>query len=177
MKRLGLFFAVAAVAAGGLLGRAVEPAAQPEKIGLYDSRSLAIAYAGSAVFAQQLNALRAEHKKAVAENNTKRAAELQMQGRTGQAQLHSQGFGTASVTNLLAQIKDKLPEIMKTAGVTALVSKWDAATLAQHKDAARVDVTLVLINAFQPTDRQRQFALDIQQHPPISAQELEKHKE
>ena len=36
-----------------------------------------------------------------------------------------QGFSTAPVTNILEQIKDKLPAINNKAGVSVLLSKWD----------------------------------------------------
>ena len=87
--------------------------------------------------------------------------------------MHTQGFSTAPVTNILDQIKDKLPAIKEEAGVSGLVSKWDKDGLAQHKDADLVDVTMALVDAFSPSERQRQSAIDIQKHKPISLEQAQ----
>ncbi len=64
-------------------------------------------------------------------------------------------------------IKDQMPEIAKAADVGLIVSKWDKDTLARYKSAELVDVTMALVDAFQPNDRQRQSAIEIQKHEPI----------
>lgn len=138
------------------------------RVGTYDSRSVAIAFAGSAPFNQWLSGLRAERAKAMAAGDQKRVAELEAEGASSQRRMHMQGFSTAPVTNILDQIKDKLPAIKEKAGVAVLVSKWDTAALAQYRDADFVDVTEALIDALNPTERQRQSALEIQKHKPIS---------
>jgi hypothetical protein len=55
-----------------------------------------------------------------------------------------------------------------------LVSKWDEETLAQYPSAELVDVTMRLVDAFQPTERQRQHAIGIQTQEPIPLDEAEK---
>lgn len=141
------------------------------RVGIYDSRAVAVAFAGSAAFNKWLGDLKAEHEKAKASGDQKRLAELGAEGAARQRQLHMQGFSTAPVTNILDQIKSKLPAIKEKAGVSALVSKWDKTGLAQHKDAVLVDVTTALVDAFSPSERQRKGAIDIQKHKPISLEE------
>src|SRR5215469_3346113 len=85
-----------------------------------------------------------------------------------------QGFSTAPVDELLLHITNALAEIQKTAGVTSFISKWDEAGLKKHAGAERVDVTMKLVDAFQPNERQRKFAIEVQNRKPLS---LEQAKE
>lgn len=87
--------------------------------------------------------------------------------------MHIQGFSTAPVDNILDHIKDRLSAIKEKAGVTALVSKWDKAGLAKYKDAELVDVTMALVDAFNPSDRQRKSASEIQKNDPIPLEQAE----
>ena len=91
--------------------------------------------------------------------------------------MHKQAFSTAPVTNILEMIKDRLPAIREDAGVHMLVSRWDKAALAKYKHAQTVDVTVPLIGALNPTERQRQSAIEIQKHEPIPLQKAEKIKQ
>ncbi|HEY1207486.1 MAG: hypothetical protein ABSH46_05505 [Bryobacteraceae bacterium] len=156
---------------------AQEPAAKV-RVGIYDSRAIAVAFGGSEAFqastGKQLAALRAEYNEAKAAGNQKRVAELEAQGKAQQVLLHKQGFSTAPVDDILDHIKDKIPGIAKAAGVGPIVSKWDKDALAKYKSAELVDVTMPLVNAFHPIERQLKFAIEIQKQPPISLEEAEK---
>ena len=153
------------------------PANSKERIGVYDSRAVAVAYAGSAVHNKSLSVPIAEHQKAKAAGDRKRLAELELEGAARQTLMHKQAFSTAPVDNILEQIKAGLPAIMEKAGVSALVSKWDKDSLAKHPSAELVDVTSALIDAFNPNDRQRKRALEIQKHAPIPFEQAEKIKD
>jgi len=147
------------------------------RVGIYDSRAVAVAFAGSAAFNRWLGNLKAEHEKAKASGDQKRVAELEAEGAARQRLLHMQGFSTAPVTNILDQIKDKLPAINEKAGVRVLLSKWDKDALARYKDADLVDVTMALVDAFSPSERQRKSAIAIQEHKPISLEEAKQIKD
>lgn len=116
----------------------------------------------------------AEHQKAKANGDTKRVKELEAEGKARQKRAHTQGFSTAPVDDLLEHIKDQLPEIKTRAGVSVLISKWDKQELAKHPSAQQVDVTLALVDAFKPSEKQRKSAIQIQQHKPISIREAER---
>ena len=144
-----------------------------KRIGVYDSRAIAVAFAGSEIFNKWMSALREEHKKAKAAGDQERVAELEAEGAERQKLMHKQGFSTAPVDNILEQIEDRLPAIKQEAGVGGLVSKWDKDTLAKRPFAERVDVTMEMIDAFNPNDRQRKSAIEIQKHKPISLNQAE----
>jgi hypothetical protein len=147
------------------------------RVGVYDSRAIAVAFGDSEAWqastGKQL-AMRAEYNAAKAAGNQKRVAELEAQGKAQQTLVHKQGFSTAPVDDILKNIQDKLPEIAKAAGVSAIVSKWDKDALAKYQSAELVDITMPLVNAFHPTERQLKFAIDIQKQAPISLEEAEK---
>ena len=145
-----------------------------ERIGVYDSRSVAIAFAGSDAHKRWMAPLVEEHKKAKAAGDTERARELEAEGRARQRRAHTQGFATAPVDDILKHIEDQLPAIKTQAGVSLLVSKWDKETLKKHRAAEQVDVTPALIDAFNPSEKQRKAALEIQQKKPISIRQAEK---
>ena len=147
------------------------------RVGIYDSRAVAVAFAGSAAFNRWMGDLKAEHGKAKASGDQERAAELEAEGAARQRLLHMQAFSTGQVTNLLDQVKDKLPAIHEKAGVSVLVSKWDKDGLARYKDAELVDVTMALVDAFSPSERQRKSAIAIQEHKPISLDQAERIKD
>ncbi len=163
------------------LALAGEPAAKPAdakvRIGVYDSRAIVVAFFGSEVFkafdGKELADKKAEYDKAKAEGNQTRVAELEAWGKALQIRLHKQGFSTAPVDDILKHIKDKMPEIAKSAGVGPIVSKWDKETLAKYESAERVDITMALVDAFRPTEGQRKAAIDIQKKTPISLKEAE----
>jgi len=142
-----------------------------ERVGIYDSRSIAVAFAGSAAQEQELRELKAAHQKARTADDRKEMARLEAEGKAMQQKAHQQAFSTAPVDDLLAHITNALPDIQKAARVTALISKWDQAELKKHPGAETVDVTVPLIDAFHPNERQRKHALDIQKQKPISLEQ------
>jgi hypothetical protein len=147
------------------------------RIGVYDSRSVAITWPGTQSFLQSMASLRAEYQKAKDAGDQKRVAELEAEGEARQQLLHMQAFSTAPVDDILAHIEDSLPGIKESAGVTMLVSRWDKETLAKYPSAELVDVTMMLVDAFQPTELQRQRAVEIQETEPISLEDAQKIKD
>lgn len=164
------------LATTAMAGETTAPQAEVKlRVGVYDSRAIAIAFIGSPAYkasaGRKMDEMMAERVKAKAEGNQKRVAEIDAWGRAQQVALHKQGFSTAPVDEMLVHIKDQIPEIARTAGVGPIVSKWDKETLAKYKSAERVDVTMALVDAFKPSDQQRETALAIQQHAPVSLEQ------
>jgi hypothetical protein len=148
-----------------------------ERIGIYDSRAVAVAFAGSPAHEKQLRQLMAEQKRAKEAGELETVANLEAEAKARQVKAHKQAFSTASVEDILVHITDLLPEIQKTAGVTAIVSKWDETGLKKHSGAETVDVTMRLVDAFQPNERQRKSAVEIQMHKPIPLEQAERIKD
>lgn len=160
-----------ALAAGAANLRATETNAVP-RIGIYDSRAVAYAWFNSARRQQELKQQFAAVKTARAAGDTNRLARLGAALRRQQDEIHREVFSTAPAAEALAEIKDRLPEIQKSAGVTALVSQWDRAALHQHPGAGQVDVTGALVREFiTPTARQEKTISELQKAKPLPLDE------
>lgn len=142
-----------------------------ERIGVYDSRAVAVAYAGSTWQVKKMKDLTVQLKKAREAADTNRVSQLEAEGRAWQSDLKQQGFGTAPVDDLLAEIASDLPRIFEAAGVTGIISKWNKTELDKHPHAVRVDVTMRLVDAFQPNETQRRRAIEIQKTKPQKIKE------
>lgn len=140
------------------------------RIGVYDSRAIAVAWGNSAEFSKSLDAARADYKKAQAAKDDKRAKEIGNQMKAQQRRLHEQGFSTGSVANIMAKIKDSLPAVAKKAGVEVIVSKWEVNY--QSPGIKVVDVTDDLMALFHPSARGLKWAKDIQTHPPVPIEQI-----
>lgn len=143
-------------------------AAPAERIGVYDSRAVAVAYVDSMAFKKWLAEMKGKRDRANMSGNQKQVKKIENEIIARQQLMHKQGFGTEPVDDILSQINDKLPAIKKKAGVDAIVSKWDKNALEQHAAAGQVDVTTMLIDALNPGEKQRKAALDIQKSEPVS---------
>lgn len=158
-----------------------EPAKKETRIGIYDSRAVAVAFVGSEVYkatdGRKLADMLTEFKKAEAEGNGARLEELKAWGAAQQKLLHNQVFSTAPVDNILAHVKDAVLKIEQDAGVTAIVSKWDTTALAQYKHAQQVDLTMLLVDAVKPNATQKKSAIEIQNSAPLSLEEMQHHKD
>lgn len=146
------------------------------RIGTYDSRAIAVAFSGSPAFKQRMVDLKDRHDKAEAAGDKKLIAKLKAEARAQQKMAHRQAFSTAPVDDILKHIAAQLPKIKKDAGVAAIVSKWNIEALAKHKSAERVDVTMRLVEALEPNERQKKIAIAIQEHEPVPIEEMKDHR-
>ncbi|MBN2457453.1 MAG: hypothetical protein JXB29_13125 [Sedimentisphaerales bacterium] len=141
------------------------------RVGIYDSRAVAIAFAYSEF--NGIDAKMAEMEKAKADGDTKKIAELQAWGPAQQARLHRQGFSTTPVDDILEHIRDELPQIAKDANVTTLVSKWDKKTLKRYRSAELIDVTDLIVAPFNPDEKQLKAIEQLKKKKPIPLWQLE----
>ena len=137
------------------------------RIGTYDSRAVAGAYAASrfnpvAAKMKELEAAKAAH-------DQHKVAELEAWGPAFQKALHRQGFGRVPVDDLLSQVRDRLPEAARKAGVQAIVfaSDWNAESVQV------VDVTSEVVELFEPTERTLATIAELRKTAPLGLDELE----
>lgn len=151
-----------------------------KRIGTYDSRAIAVAFVGSEIYrataGKKMAEVMTELRKAESEGDQEQIRELKDWGKARQELRHRQGFSTAPVDDILAHISKKLPGIRKRTGVDLLVSKWDAKTLAKYKSAEQIDVTMSLVDAFNPNERQKGRAISVQKHNPVPLEKMQKHE-
>lgn len=140
------------------------------RVGVYDSRAIAVAYAGSSEFAATLKQAKADYQTAKQANDEKRMAEIRNRMKLQQRRMHEQGFSTGSVASIMDSIKDSLPAVAKSAGVDLIVSKWEVNY--QSSPVKTVDVTDKLVALFHPNERSAKWAKEIQQKPPIPIEDI-----
>jgi len=142
-----------------------QQSSQTVKIGIYDSRAVAIAYSNSDSFQKDIGNLMTQYKKAKEENNTKLVEALEKEGQFQQQLLHEQTFSVGTVSNIIDKIKDKLQEIAKNTGVSLIISKWEVA----YKDPSLeyIDVTSQIVDLFSPSKQTLKWIKDLQQQTPI----------
>lgn len=161
----GLPLLMTIVAAGTALG-----AEKPIRIGVYDSRAVAVAFGRSPECAQSFQKIRADFDKARADKDEARMKELENAGSWAQIRLHQQGFSTAGVANILAKVKDQLPAVAREAGVVAIVSKWETPYLDPSIEI--VDITLPVARLFHPDEQTLEILEEMKSQDPIPFDEL-----
>lgn len=178
MTKFKMTCVVINVVLAGLAGYTTVGAQQSEentsgskvRIGTFDSRALAVAYARSEAFGHYMKGLRAEYEKAKAEGDEKRVKELEAEGPALQELLHKQGFSTWPVDNILEQIKGRIPEIAKQADVEVIVSKWDI--VYQRSGLEFVDITDLMVKPFDPNEETLKILKELQNQDPVPLEEL-----
>ena len=159
------------------------PAGQPGRetggagvrIGVYDSRSIAVAAVGSDYYAKHIQPLEEAFREAKNDGNDELVKELEPKVWARRKQSHRQAFSIAPVDEMLEYIKDDLPGITAKAKVGPIISKWDKDALAKYTSASQVDITMLLVEAFKPKAKSLKWAKEIQDKPPVPMKELEEH--
>jgi len=149
------------------------PKQMKTRVGIYDSRAVAVAYIHSEQFKKIMQAKMAEMKKAKTAGDEEKIKELDNWGKAQQAKVHRQGFSTAPVDDILEHIKDNLPQIAEDANVITLVSKWDKKTLKQYKSAELVDVTAMIVTPFGPCEKVLKTIDQLKEEKPMPLWQLE----
>jgi len=167
MKQLAVVLAGALIPALAMQAQTAKPSC---RIGVFDSRAVALAWARSDEGEEVVRQLRAEYEKAKAANDEKRVKELEQEGQWHQVRLHQMGFSTGPVADILAKVKDKLPGIARQERVTAIVSKWELPYAEQGVEL--VDVTLPLVKLFNPSEQVLKWIEEMKNQPPVPFDKL-----
>jgi hypothetical protein len=140
------------------------------RIGVYDSRAVAVAYANSPEFGESLNGMRAEHQKAKAAKDEKTMKQIEARMKLRQLRMHEQGFSTGSVADIMAKVKGALPDVARKAGVQAIVSKWELNY--QSPEVETVDVTDEVAGLFHASDKGRKWVKEIRAKAPVPMDDI-----
>jgi hypothetical protein len=140
------------------------------KIGTYDSRIVTFAWSRSDFFKQHQMKWGQQNDSATKANDSARIKELGVQAMSYQHLLHQMVFSNGSAGCITVLIKDKLPELARTAGVTVILSKWEL----NYSDPSieLVDLTSQVAQLFQPKENIDKMAADISGQPPVPIDEM-----
>lgn len=140
------------------------------RIGVYDSRVIAVAYGNSPEFQETLKPIMAEYQKAKEAKDEKRMKEIDAKMKLKQRRLHEQGFSTGSVIGIMATVKDSLPAVARDAGVDVIVSKWEVNY--QSPNVELVDVTDKVAALFHTSERGKKWLKQIPEKAPLPMEQI-----
>ncbi len=140
------------------------------KIGTYDSRIVTFAWSRSDAFNQHMKKFNQQVDSAEKAHDSARVKELTVGIISYQHLLHQMVFSNGSAGMLLVLVKDKLPELAKTAGVSSIVSKWELNF--SDPSVETVDVTDQVVKLFIPKENIENMAGEIRKQNPIPMEEL-----
>ncbi len=155
---------------------AAAPAAEKQeeqsnpKIGVYDSRVVALAYYRSTRQMARLSRIQQEYNKAKADDNKKRMQELEKEGPWNQVRMHQQVFSTAGISHITAQISDEIKTMAREAGVMAVVSRWEMPYLGAG--VTTVDLTLAMAKLFNPDEKTLKIMESMKNQEPVPFDKL-----
>lgn len=180
MRRTVTILVACAVILGGMavMGqdkKATSDSSQTKKIriGTYDNRAIAIAWGNSKY--NPVGEKMKELEKAKAEGNAEKVKELEEWGPRMQRKLHRQGFGKVPVDDLLAAVKDRLPEVAKKTGVVAIV--WQSDFAGENVEV--VDISQELVKLFDPSEKVLRWTDPdaLKKNPPLDLEFIEKNQD
>ncbi len=137
------------------------------RIGTYDSRAIAIAYARSAYL--PLVEKTREFDLAEAAGDTVKMHEINDFMEALQRQLHRQGFSRAPVDDLLEPVAHMMPGLAAERGVDAIV--WFCDYVGEGVEI--VDVTMDLVGLCDPTAETLDMCSKLGSYEPVSLDELD----
>lgn len=136
------------------------------RVGTYDSRAIAIAWATSKY--NPVTEKRRELDAARKAGDANKVKELEAWGPAQQRLLHFQGFGRVPVGDLLLPVKDGVSKVARENRLAAITMQCDL--VAPNVEV--VDVTDALVGLFHPTDRTRQTIRSMKDVKPLGLLEL-----
>jgi hypothetical protein len=143
-----------------------EPTSKKIRIGIYDNRAIAVAYAPSKFnpVAEKMKI----YKQAQADGDQAKAKELEQWGKTHQRQLHFQGFGHVPVGDLLEPLNEQIAQLAKAKRLAAITMNCEFVS----DSVELVDVTDDLVKLFQPSEKTLERVAEIRKTEPLSLAEL-----
>lgn len=149
------------------IGAMPTPEAGIVRIGVYDSRGVAIAWAQSEH--NDTRGKKAAHQKAADEGDEARVAELERWGAMRQRKMHFQGFGSYPVDAYIAEIRDRLPALLERRGLDAIV--WKHHAHRERVEIVDVTVDLMVLLGMDPA-RAEETAREMSKHQPLDFETL-----
>jgi hypothetical protein len=136
------------------------------RIGTYDNRAIAVAYAASSF--NPVSEKMRDQKEAKAAGDTAKVKELEAWGKNFQRQLHFQGFGHTPVGDLLAPVKEGVASYAAAQNLAAIVMECDYTA----PGVETVDVTDALVALYAPTPKTLENVRMVRAAKPVSLVEL-----
>lgn len=133
------------------------------KVGVYDSRAVALAYGRSSEFEARIDRMRAERAEAEAAGDSTRVEELNEEGPWLQERMHMQVFGNLPVDDILEGRGEMIAEVARSTGVDVIVP-----SVAWSGDGVEiVDVTEAFAEQFGVDEQTLQMVRQVRDVEPV----------
>ncbi len=136
------------------------------RIGVYDTRAIAIAWAASEY--NPVKEKRAALEAAKKAGDLQKVKELEAWGPAHQRLLHFQGFGRVPVGDLLQPVKKEIARLAREKGLAAIAMECDHAA----SNVEVVDITEALVELYKPSNRTRQIVREMKDDKPLGLLEV-----
>jgi hypothetical protein len=142
------------------------PAKETLRVGTFDSRVIAHAYAHSEMAKPMISDMSKKYILAKKEGNE----ELRIELKALQQVMQQQAFSIACVADILKKVEAELPKVAEEAGVDIIVSKWEV--MFKNPSVESVDVTAHLVKLFNPSESGLKEIESYKEQPPVPLLDL-----
>lgn len=136
-----------------------------QRIGVYDSRAIAICWFQSEDGQKGMKSMMEEYKAAKAKGDTVQAKKLEEKGQLMQRIAHDKGFGRGSVAEYFENKLSEFKELAKKEKLMAICSKWELNF--SSPDVETVDITMNVLDMFKATDKVKKMVEEMKGIEPI----------
>lgn len=140
------------------------------RVGIYDSRIVALAYYRSDQFMDYIAQLRQELKEAKEAGDDEKVALIDKTGPGSQELAHKQGFSTMPIPSILEKIKDSIPIIAKRFELDVIMNQWE---IIYQKDKVEfIDISMEMISFFNPSEETMEMLDQMYEVEPVPLIEI-----
>ena len=139
--------------------------AEKLRIGVYDSRMIAVWHFNSSEYQKEMQDMRTSYDKAKQDKDYDKIKELEEKGPLTQRILHDKGFGRGSTATIIEKKRDELETLVKNENLVAVVSKWELNY--SNPDIEIVDVTLNLLGILKAPEHLIKMYDEMKKQPPV----------
>lgn len=143
----------------------VQSAKSQTRIGVYDSRMIAVWYYNSSDYRNSLKSLYEEMKTAKEAKNESKIKELEALGELYQRIAHDKTFGKGSTAEILESKSEIFKQLAEQNKLSTILSKWEL----NYNDPSfeLVDITLSLMDKLGADEKIKNYYKDMKANPPI----------
>lgn len=164
-----------AMGVGTVAAQKEKAAVSQLRIGTFDSRAVAFAYARSDMFEEWLDELTKKAAEAEAAGDSIRVKELGDQAKNEHALRSKQVFSTFPAYDILERIEAEIQKIATEADVDVIISKWEI--VYQRPGIKFVDVTELMVQLFGLDEDAQTNLQQLLQQEPIPLSEIGEHED
>lgn len=134
------------------------------RVGVFDNRAIAVAYARSIEAKRQLESTLQRHAEAKKSGDAELVKRIERGLDRRQWLMHRQGFGVESVRDLLKQVEPGLADVKRESGLAMIA--WEP-MLVDFDHVQLVDVTDELVELFEPDEATRSIIDQLRKSDPV----------